>query len=538
MSAVLLAAVLLPGLAAVGCLLARTKRAEAAGRVGAAAAAVACGLTVFLAVAVVASGPVSAVLAHPDGRAAFGLFADRLAIVVLVLVFGLSAVVQLFASRYLSADPRQLRLVALAGVTTTAVAALVTAATLSLLVAAWLATGVALLALLAQRADLPAARLGVRRAAAAFAVGDLALVAAAALAWATVGDLDLRRVGAEASGLAAEPLSAAGASISAGSAVACLLVLAALARSALIPLGRWLPATLAAPTPVSALLHAGLVNAGGFLLVRFGPVFGLSGVATHVAFAAGAATALYGTALMLTKPDVKGALAHSTMGQMGFMVMACSLGAFAAAIFHLVAHGMYKATLFLGADSVIHNDKRRATVPRAAPAGAGWPAAVRLAAAALVPAAALALALGTFATEALAHSGAVVLVLFAWATAAQAAWGWLDATPGRALAGLGALACACAAYAALVAGADAFLEPALGEARHHVSPWLALAPLAVVAAALVARLRLGPGWRGALYARTLDAGYVAEYRAGRRTAFRRPAAAPRPLRGSPQGATA
>ncbi|QRN81948.1 MAG: sodium:proton antiporter, partial [Nocardiopsis sp. BM-2018] len=83
-------------------------------------------------------------------------------------------------------------------------------------------------------------------------------------------------------------------------------------------MGRWLPATRTAPTPVSVFMHAGLVNAGGFLLARMGPVFGASGLATHLAFTMGALTALHGTALMLARPDAKGALAYSTIGQMRF----------------------------------------------------------------------------------------------------------------------------------------------------------------------------------------------------------------------------
>lgn len=527
MSAVLVLCVALPALAALACGLSGARLGDSAGRLGAGAAALAFAFAVVLAASVIASGPVSAVVGDGAGGAAAGLFADRVSVVMLLLVLGISAIVQLFATRYLSADPGLARLIAAAGLTTSAVAAVVTAATLSGLVVAWLASGAGLLALLGQRADLPAARVGLRRTAAAFAVGDLALLAGAVIVWATAGDLDLRQLGAEIPRLAGEQLGGLG--VSAGAVVACLLVVAAMARSALMPLQRWLPATLAAPTPVSALLHAGLVNAGGFLLVRLAPIFGLSGVATHLAFAAGAATALYGTALMLAKPDVKGGLAHSTMGQMGFMVMACALGAFAAAIFHLVAHGMYKATLFLGADSVVHSDKRRQVVPRPAPAGVRWPAPTRLAVAALVPAAGFAFALVTVATAAFAHAGATVLIAFAWATAAHAAWSWLGATPGRAAAGLAVLAGACVAYAALVAGASAFLEPALADAGHAVSPWLALGPAALVAIALAVRHRAAAGWWRALYVRALDAGHVTARRPARRQRrtrrVRRPVAA-------------
>jgi NADH-quinone oxidoreductase subunit L/NAD(P)H-quinone oxidoreductase subunit 5 len=505
-------AVVLPALSALLCTVAGTRLGDRAAMVGALAAALAWILAAALLAGVLATGPV--VLTAGGEGAGVGLLADRLSTVMLLLVFGVSAVVQAFAGRYLSSDRRLSRLIVAAGLTTSAVAAMVAAATLSGLIVAWVATGLGLLALLAQRGDLPAARLGVRRAALALAIGDLALLGAGVIVWATVGDLPLGDVGAGAAQLAGERLSVLGISVSAATPVACLLVVAAMGRSALVPLQRWLPATLAAPTPVSALLHAGLVNAGGFLLVRLSPVFGLSTIATHLAFAAGALTALYGTALMLAKPDVKGALAHSTMGQMGFMVLACSLGAFAAAIFHLIAHGLYKATLFLGADSVIHNDKRRALVPAPAPAGTGWSRPLRLAAAVAVPAVAFAVALGTFAAPVLEHPGALVLIAFAWATAAHAGTAWLGATPGRALVGLSALAGCCLSYAALVAGGDAVLAPALGDAEHPVSPWLALVPAAVLVGALAARA-LAPhaGWRARLYVLALDAGHVSGRRA-------------------------
>ena len=131
-----------------------------------------------------------------------------------------------------------------------------------------------------------------------------------------------------------------------------LVVVAALSRSAQFPFHRWLPATLAAPTPVSALLHAGVVNAGGILLIRLAPLSRRE-VAQALTIAAGAATMVYGATIMLVKPDVKGALAHSTTAQMGFMILTCGLGLWAAAVIHLVAHGFYKSTLFLSSGSAV-----------------------------------------------------------------------------------------------------------------------------------------------------------------------------------------
>lgn len=264
MSVILLIVLALPALAGLSSGLAGRRLGDRAGRLGALTTGLAFGLSVLLAVAVVGSGPVTAVIAGSARHAGPGVFADRLSVVMLLLVLGVSTVVQLYSSRYLSGDPRAPRLTLAAGLTTTAVAVLVSAATLGVLVLAWLASGAGLLLLLAQRRDLPAARLGLRRIALAFAIGDLALLAGAMLVWTTVGELDLRHVGAGAARLGERHLYVLGVSLSAGAVVACLLVVAAMGRSAQAPLQRWLPATLAAPTPVSALLHAGLVNAGGF----------------------------------------------------------------------------------------------------------------------------------------------------------------------------------------------------------------------------------------------------------------------------------
>src|SRR4029079_4545440 len=115
--------------------------------------------------------------------------------------------------------------------------------------------------------------------------------------------------------------------------IAVLIVVAALSRSAQIPFHRWLPATLAAPTPVSALLHAGVVNGGGVLLVKLSVLS--TPPAAGIVIAAGTASMAYGAVLMLVKPDIKGALAYSTMAQMGFMMLTCGLGLWAAAVIHL-----------------------------------------------------------------------------------------------------------------------------------------------------------------------------------------------------------
>lgn len=132
-----------------------------------------------------------------------------------------------------------------------------------------------------------------------------------------------------------------------------LLLVAALTQSALFPFHRWLLSSLNSPTPVSAFMHAGLINGGGILVVKFAPLMlAYPGLLTGL-FAFGALSALLGTIFKLLQHDIKKMLACSTMAQMGFMMMQCGLGLFAAAIAHLCWHGLFKAYLFLGSGAAI-----------------------------------------------------------------------------------------------------------------------------------------------------------------------------------------
>jgi NADH-quinone oxidoreductase subunit L len=134
-------------------------------------------------------------------------------------------------------------------------------------------------------------------------------------------------------------------------------------KSAQFPLHLWLPGSLFAPTPVHALLHAGIINAGGFLINRLAPLFGMSSTTLHVAFAIGTLTAVLGATMMLAQNDIKKTLGFSTIGQMGYMIMECGLGAFSLAVFHLIAHGLFKATVFLYCGNVIHKARQEPHFP-------------------------------------------------------------------------------------------------------------------------------------------------------------------------------
>ncbi|MEM6471208.1 MAG: proton-conducting transporter membrane subunit, partial [Planctomycetota bacterium] len=136
---------------------------------------------------------------------------------------------------------------------------------------------------------------------------------------------------------------------------AVLLVIAAVVKSAQFPFHTWLPQTMQTPTPVSALMHAGIVNAGGYLIVRLHPVVVAAPWVMAVLAAFGILTVTYAAVVMTTQTSVKRTLAYSTIAQMGFMILQCGLGAFSAAMLHILAHSMYKAHAFLSSGSQIAN---------------------------------------------------------------------------------------------------------------------------------------------------------------------------------------
>ncbi|MER6630844.1 proton-conducting transporter membrane subunit [Streptomyces sp. NPDC000987] len=491
------AAVLLPATAAAAGLLPRARRAAC--RLAVAGSALAATAAVALAVVVAVEGPAATARPGVSSDLWVGLVADRLTVTLLVLVCAVSAVVQVFARRQLQGDPGGRRFAARAGFLTAATTAMVTAASLPALALAWSLAGAALVALVGLYRPAPAAREAARRTARMVLYGDAALWTAVVLHLAAGGESDLRR-------LAADPAPAAGGVT--GAVIGCLLVVAAAVRCAQLPWHRWLPASLAAPTPVSALLHAGVVNAGGILLIRLHPVVAASWWATWLTVALSTVTAVTATLIMLVRPDIKGALVHSTMAQMAFMLLSCAMGLLAAAAAHLIAHGLFKANLFLGSGSAAHAHVRRLQEPPPAPIGR-----TRAAVLAGLALAAAALAI-TFAARLLhpqQQSGAAVLLAFTVVTAAAAAWGWLrrHSTPMGVvllLVGLPALA---GGYLTVLTAVTRVLGPALAPAGPAAAPpWTLAAVLVLLAAAalLPAPSQRRAGLKARLYAFVLAAG--------------------------------
>lgn len=319
-----------------------------------------------------------------------GLYFDALSGAMLTLVSFIGMIVLLYSRNYLDGDPRQGTFFKRLSFTLAAVLGVICAGNLAFLILAWIATSVGLNTLLLFYPERPAAQLAAKKKFVASRLGDLCLIAAAASLWASFGTLAFPELFAAAKSAAAT--GAAGAL----TLPAVLIVCAALLKSAQLPFHGWLVEVMETPTPVSALLHAGVINAGGFLVLRLSDIVAPSQSALHLLSLVGGATALFGSVIMLTQTSVKAALAFSTIAQMGFMMLECGLGAFAAALLHILAHSLYKAHAFLSSGSVI--DLARASWTPS-PGGQPHPARFALALAAALPVA--------FAVGGMFHAGII-----------------------------------------------------------------------------------------------------------------------------------
>ncbi len=294
------------------------------------------------------------------GLGLFTLYVDWLSTLMALLVSGVSLVVHVFSVRYMQDDPAYTRFFVLLDGIVTVILLMVMAGDLLTLLLAWHLVGVFLYFLLNHDTRRPAATRYAFWTLFTHRVGDLPLLAAVALIYHAFDTLTLPEVFAA---MAAAPETTTLLGLPLAETLGALILLAAFAKSAQFPLHTWLPYTMDGPTPVSALMHAGIVNSGGFLINRFAPVFVHTEGVLLLAFAVGLITTIMGSLMMLMQSDIKKALGYSTMGQMGYMVMECGLGAFSLAIYHLIAHGVFKATLFLGSGAIIGNARKDPNIP-------------------------------------------------------------------------------------------------------------------------------------------------------------------------------
>ncbi|MES1943171.1 putative NADH-quinone oxidoreductase [Salinisphaera sp. PC39] len=310
-----------------------------------AAALAALGVTIATLAVLVALGPgTSPALGIADVYLATRV--DAVSVPMLLLVAFVGWVVVRYARTYMDGEPRQ---GAFTGWLCTALAMvllLVQSGHLVPFVLAWAATSYALYRLLLFYPERPAAQRAASKKLTTARAGDVALLGAALLLAVGYRTGDIAAI-LEAARAGTAPLAAC---VAAG-----LLGLAALLKSAQFPTHGWLTEVMETPTPVSALLHAGVINAGGFLLIRFADVMLLMPGVLAVLVMVGGLTALFGGLVMLTQPAVKTSLAWSTVAQMGFMILQCGLALFPLALLHIIAHSLYKAHAFLYSGNTVEH---------------------------------------------------------------------------------------------------------------------------------------------------------------------------------------
>ncbi|WP_254837715.1 proton-conducting transporter transmembrane domain-containing protein [Natronomonas marina] len=270
---------------------------------------------------------------------------DGLTVLMWVVVTFFSGIVHSYSRRYMAGSTHKTRFFLATFGFTTSVMALVAADHVALFGFLWVAMGLLMAELIGINEGWKQARAAAAVARKYFLASSALLGVALTALWWTTGATTVSGIGAATDTVGGPVwLIAAGA-----------LVLAAMIQSALIPFHGWLLSSMTAPTPASALMHAGFVNAGGILLARFAPVITVDSTLMLAVVALGAASAGGGKLLKSVQTDIKGKLGCSTVGQMGFMIMQAGLGFFGAAITHLVLHGFYKAYQFLSSGEQIEH---------------------------------------------------------------------------------------------------------------------------------------------------------------------------------------
>lgn len=276
-----------------------------------------------------------------------GLRLDALSICFVLLITGVGSLIHLYSIGYMAHDPERRKFFAYLNLFLAAMLVLVLADNFLVLYLGWEGVGLASYLLIGFWQYKPTAATAAKKAFVVNRVGDMGLLIALMIMFATFGSLDYDTV------FASVPAATEGTV----TAIGLCLLLAACAKSAQLPLQSWLGDAMEGPTPVSALIHAAtMVTAGVYLVVRANAIFDAAPSARLAVVIVGAATLLFGAIIGCAKDDIKKALAASTMSQIGYMVLAAGLGpaGYAFAILHLLTHGFFKAGLFLGAGSVMH----------------------------------------------------------------------------------------------------------------------------------------------------------------------------------------
>jgi NADH-quinone oxidoreductase subunit L len=290
-----------------------------------------------------------------------GLYVDQLTVLLLLLVTGVSSVVHVYASRYMIGDPRYNRFFAVIALFTFSMIMLVMSSNLLMMYMFWEIMGICSYLLIAHWGERQSSAQAATKAFLMNSVADVGLGFGVILTYSTFGTLDIQTILADAQSMQGNTLNLFGwlgldVPVHVLTLITLFLFMGAMGKSAQMPFHVWLPFAMEAPTPVSALIHAAtMVNAGPFLLVRMSPLVMLSPEAMTVIAVIGGMTALFATLVSLTQVDIKRMLAFSTIGQIGFMIMTCGVGAFVVSIFHMLAHGCLKGFLFLSTGNALRS---------------------------------------------------------------------------------------------------------------------------------------------------------------------------------------
>ena len=283
-------------------------------------------------------------------RVEWAYLLDPLSSVMLLFVTFVGLLIHVYSIGYMGHDPGYPRYMAYLNLFMFAMLTLVLGANYAVLFVGWEGVGLCSYLLIGFWFEKQSAADAGKKAFIVNRIGDAGFLLGIFLVFTSFGTLDFRALGAALSGMAVEwswggPLTLA----------ALLLFAGAAGKSAQLPLFVWLPDAMEGPTPVSALIHAAtMVTAGVYMVARSAPLFAHAPHAMAAVACVGAATALFAATIALVQNDIKRVLAYSTVSQLGYMFIACGVGAFGAAIFHVFTHAFFKALLFLGAGSVIH----------------------------------------------------------------------------------------------------------------------------------------------------------------------------------------
>ncbi|MFI6502217.1 NADH-quinone oxidoreductase subunit L [Nonomuraea typhae] len=284
----------------------------------------------------------------PEMKINMGLLIDPLSISFALLITGVGSLIHIYSIGYMSHDTDRRRFFAYLNLFVAAMLLLVLSDNYVGLFIGWEGVGLASYLLIGFWQFKPTAAVAAKKAFIVNRVGDFGLLVGMFVIWTTFGSLTFSQLGTAQIGEASNGTL---------TAIGLLLLLGACGKSAQLPLQSWLLDAMEGPTPVSALIHAAtMVTAGVYLVVRSGAFFQASATASLVVAIVGVATLLAGAIIGCAKDDIKKGLAGSTMSQIGYMMLGAALGpaGYAFAIAHLIAHGFFKADMFLGAGSVMH----------------------------------------------------------------------------------------------------------------------------------------------------------------------------------------